>query len=280
MNSINRVLFLAILGFGAAIATGDSEREFVTIADSSERFVGVILKGIENERKPEITIFEVIEADRRLRRLHHTHLVNPIMPLNIVLSSDGRFLVSLDDVWYAGRGPHALVIYDLVRHETISYSCEDFLPKEIQKTLKPHFLPGFHWRTHEGAFNSISTKYFATTPENCIHDGVPFVVIDLLAKKATIQKTPEALPEGTAIAKRVEFKGVNYKASNTWTPSRATVEYKSSALPKTLLRAWPSDKPNEAFELDGAKCEYRRVSNDKWTDPDPWEKVKSAKQSE
>jgi hypothetical protein len=73
-------------------------------------------------------------------------LRNRYGPLIEEISSDGRFLVTLDEWTSSGTGPLTVVIYDLARKEHTAYAGKEFLSEEVRKSLSHQgFIKGFKW---------------------------------------------------------------------------------------------------------------------------------------
>jgi hypothetical protein len=259
LTFLRNVLLLVIIAFPDPDPQ-KGYKEFYAISEASERFVGVVRRGDGADRRPRVTVFEVMEDGERLRALHSVTLLNPVSPGSAELSSDGRFLITMDDFAYEGDGPHALVIYDLVRREHSAHAADQFLPKNFNKHVPT--LPGFRWRSWDGAFNASSTKYYPTIPEVAAREKYPNVVIDLPTRIPTIEKSDKN-PADLAPLKKVKFKGAMYTARNTWKASQAIIELKDQAMPRFLNRSWPSERPSQTFEYDSSSGEFLRVSKEK-----------------
>lgn len=265
LNFLYDVLLLIIVAFPDTCQQ-KGYNEFYAISEASERFVGVVRRGDEADQRPRVTVFEVMEDGERLRALHSVTLLNPVSPGSAELSSDGRFLITMDDFAYEGDGPHALVIYDLVRREHSAYAADQFLPKNFNKHVA--HLPGYCWRSWDGAFNASSTKYYPTIPEVAAREKYPNVVIDLPTRIPSIEESGKN-PADLAPLKQVKFKGAMYNARNTWKSSQAKIELKDQAMPQFLYRSWPTERPGQTFKYDSSSGDFLRVPDKKRPEAKP-----------
>ena len=64
-------------------------------------------------------------------------LRNPEGPGTAVITNDGRFLVTFDDVCQAGLTANAVVIYDLERGTTFAHRLDEFLPESYRENRSP-----------------------------------------------------------------------------------------------------------------------------------------------
>jgi hypothetical protein len=225
-----------------------------------------------------LTIFEVIASGERLRKLHSVDLLNPVAPSTLQLSSDGRFLVTMDD-HYSTLGPRAIVIYDLVRNEHSAYSGSEVLSEATVQSLKE--LPGAdgYWRDGRGVFNKTNTKFYTTAPEHLDEPGVLNVVVDLTSRTPKVEEKPKTIPDDIVRIGDVKFHGQHFFATNSWTTSKEKVSAENDVFPAYLLRSWASDRPYETYKFDVTTKDYARVANDNWPDPDPWQKTKDRAKS-
>lgn len=247
--------------------------EVICFTDNSERFLGLIRRGNGADRTAYFTAFESLRGGKCYRKLHETPLLNKEEPYFHELSRDGRFLVTLDEWEVFGTGPNTLVIYDLVRKESSAYSCKDFITGKAQdflgnkvdydsiekdmKTIdaihKHQRIPGLHWRGPDHIFNRQSTRFYPSLPEYCIKMSdriapIPFVVVNLLTRKVTIE------PVETAV---VEDADPVVQKEGEWIALEETVETSTTALPATLR--WSSEsKPDKLYRLSPDKEEYVR----------------------
>lgn len=279
-SRLRLMLFTCIVmaGWLSAVAV---EREFSLVSDSSDRFVGVLRRGEAKLRKPTLKVFEVIGNGERLRELHSAELLNPRAPSLMELSSDGRFLVTMnDDDAGSTLGPRTIVVYDLVRNEHSAYSGGEALTEAVVQSFRE--LPGANgdWRVGRGIFNKTNTKFYTTAPERLNEPGVLNVVVDLTNRTLTVEEKPKKIPDDIVSIKYVTFLGdSNWFATNSWTVSEEKVNTENNRFPAFLLRSWASDRPYETYKFDATTKDYARVTNDKWPDPDPWQKAKERQKS-
>jgi hypothetical protein len=273
---LSLLTFFVMAGWSCTIAV---EKEHRTISDSSERFVGVLRRGEAEVRKPTLTIFEVIGSGERLRKLHSVELLNPVAPRSMELSSDGRFLVTIDDDDRRVLGSRTLVIYDLVRNEHSAYTGSELLSEAMIRSLQELPNGGGYWKFGRGVFNKSNTQFYATEPKRLDERGVRNVVVDLPTRVPKVEEKPKTIPDDIVPIVDVKFHGHLFLATNSWTTSQEKVSSENNVFPVYLLRSWASDRPYETYTFDVTTQDYTRVANEKWPDPDPWKRIKDSAKS-
>ncbi len=160
----------------------------------------------------------------------------------ILVSPEGRFLVTMGDGWDGGTATeHCLVVHDLVRGESSSFAARDFLSDEILASLLTDKLyPGPQWMSGWGAFIPSEQVFLPNLPEECRDEGLPFVVLDLRNRTVTSLPIPDkdlpadALTWRTAIQYcRVEWKcGFHPHASEPdWSLSAQLPDMVTASVP-------------------------------------------------
>lgn len=266
MNRIMKTIHFVLICLCLGNLTWADEESFSRKSDSTGRFLVILRKGNEKDRNAEARVFEEIGDGLRFRKLHHAVLQNPYASLSNAISTDGRFLVTMDDFESHGGGPHALVIYDLVRHEHTVISGEKLLPQEVRLKLNGDKL--FHkdviWTRYYGVFNKSSTVFIPNDAKMCNEFGLPYIVVDLVTRTARIEKTPLADSEDVVQNKFVRLKNGRFFDVNSWTASEECIVIEKSKWPKMMLRTWPSDRASQVYEFDPASEDYVRTTDDKW----------------
>ncbi len=235
-------LLLSRLVLSSVLLLQSSEApEFTVRMDSSAQLVALIRR--DHDRQAGIVVFEYLGEDVGLRHVHACGLVGGV-PEHAILSTDGRFYVTLFEPHKAEEP--AVTVYDLARKEHSTFALRDFLDQRTLKALAQGKIP--HWR---GActFNLSSTKAYLTTRTDANDHGVPFVVVDLLAR--TIGTTEERdvndlehLPAQTQVS---------------WRPSARIVETAAGLLPERLTLRRFVGLPNVDFLLQSGSMRYLAV---------------------
>ena len=157
----------------------------------AERLLVIRRQGNRAGRNAEIFVVEVVDSENHLRVLHELETLCPGGLWVASLSRCGRFFLTMDETSGAGVSDRDLVIYDLVRKERSNYGVREFLSNETVASLKPHsFLPGVEW-CRNGAFDYERMEYYPTIPSESQRLHLPFVVVDLLTRKAREEPVPD-----------------------------------------------------------------------------------------
>lgn len=72
-------------------------------------------------------------------------LVNDAAPVDVMVTDDGRSVVTLDDWFSTGTGSHAVVLYGPDGTVVRSFALDDFLPRQYIQAL-PHSVSSILWR--------------------------------------------------------------------------------------------------------------------------------------
>ena len=120
--------------------------------------------------------------DRSYHYVRSVTLRNPIAPSEGVISSDGRFLVTFDEVCESGMSENDVVIYDLEKNITVACSIEDFLPKAYREAL-PRSISHIDWRDSHPYLNGDGKVWIRPS---CNIKGDFSVVVDLATYSITL----------------------------------------------------------------------------------------------
>jgi hypothetical protein len=146
---------LVLLVFGSAAAWADSwpgPTVFTVFSESGRYFVRFLpgesvgdtvgFASSPRGRHATALLYE-LQPDRAYRLLHEVTLVNPVSPLNALVSDDGYF-VTLDNWHNVGYGK-AVAIYAPSGKLVRGYELTDLYPKEKVEKI-PHSVSSRYWR--------------------------------------------------------------------------------------------------------------------------------------
>src|SRR5690606_24050416 len=140
----------------------------------------------------------LVDAGRRIARLHEHTLRNDYGPWGWRSLGDGRFLVTKNDRFPmpgSGLTENALVIYDFVRGTSVARRIEDFLPADVREKLRPSgLMEGPGWSSGPGWFDAERLLYYINDPENCRDLGYPFLIVDLRSHSVQTAPVPDHFP--------------------------------------------------------------------------------------
>lgn len=77
-----------------------------------------------------LCVYRFDEDARTYLRFRCIELRNRRYPIQLFITNDGKYLVTLDETWEGVETPNAIVIYDLVENRSSAFALADFLPKE------------------------------------------------------------------------------------------------------------------------------------------------------
>ena len=80
-----------------------------------------------------------------MRQVWRRPLLNEAAPVEVVVADDGRHVVTLDEWFRLGFGPHVVVLYGHDGTPTRALSLDEFLPANYIAAL-PHSISSIHWR--------------------------------------------------------------------------------------------------------------------------------------
>lgn len=90
-------------------------------------------------------IFQFIAESKEYRLVHELLLVNPVRPIEALISDDGSYLVTFDDYYSVGYGENVIVVYDLKDGSTTPIRLEAFL-STAQIDEFDHSTSSLQWR--------------------------------------------------------------------------------------------------------------------------------------
>lgn len=133
-------------------------------------------------------IFQFIAESKEYRLIRELSLVNPVRPVDVLISDDGRYLVTFDDYYTVGYGENVIVVYDLKEGSTTPIRLEAFLSMaqidDFEKTASS--LP---WRGSVDFMTDQRTVYIGWTKS--VFDETklfPSFKLDLQEKFVSIDK--------------------------------------------------------------------------------------------
>ena len=147
------------------------------------RYVAILAHGNARGRKTHLTVLDVLEDGRKLRKLYEFDLLGECEPRNWFVCGNGRFVVTIDE-WtkYPETGEN-IVIYDLGKNEHSAYRLQDFLSEDQIATL---YRPGagrwynsFDWKKRH--FDAEKMEAYVT-PESDYVDKLTSSHPDPIAK--------------------------------------------------------------------------------------------------
>jgi hypothetical protein len=225
----------------------------------------------------DITVFELVDDETRLRRLHTTTLLPGSQPLAVDVSPCGRFIVTMDEWSGAGNTDKALVIYDAFRKESTSLRLEQFLDKSIIERLPPHgFIKGVKWRepgrnfTTFDHFSITEMKFypssgakvepFMTEPKSDNSKQIPFIEVDLIERTAKVVPA-KAVPAKDPIP--VLNRKIPLQSMCRWSAVKDSSVSSSFNLPSRLEgRVKNETNVRMVSILESETGDYRLIKND------------------
>lgn len=250
---------------GAAERIGYDARGF-----ENDNFLAIVTDGNNRDRKAQLTVFEVLAPDRRLRRLHQATLLNGCSPRSFCLCGAGRFFITMEELKDARITKYALVVYDLVRREHTAYRLNEiFSEKEYNALLPTGFITGVIWHSfqpHGKNFNPETLEFYLNASSDYAEtysDIHHLVVVDLPTRTVRVEPGPifgEKLPtsgNGWSVSTQIDDEGQD------------KVDMSLMMLPKLLRYGIWKDNEVETnafvYRLNLDNQEYHLVPKEEWT---------------
>lgn len=246
--------------------------QFAVESWEDPRVVTVFRFGAGNARRPEFSVFEVVDEGNQLRMLYRAELLNDYLPACWFSLCAGRFLVTMSE--FGGRhgaSGNCVVVYDLARGVSKSWRAEEFLPKDrldMGGVRENRFLSG------TSLVDSKRMLFIPNDPAICVAEGYPFIVVDMASMSIRYDACPpDALPKecrkivGASIASWAWSMGSG--SEPPWQERLCMPMLLKGVACQGKDELLPIGRESQFFYfmyLDG-KNEYQRVSKDMWRDP-------------
>lgn len=132
-------------------------------------------------RNSEMTIFEIVDEGKTIRKLHQLKMLNPYGALIEAFDDTGRFVITMDEYTGAGISDRTLVIYDLVRNKQKNFALRDILSETQIKSLDSAVVvKGLKWNA-DFHVDSPQALFYPSSPTACKEFNLPFIEVDLLS---------------------------------------------------------------------------------------------------
>ncbi|MBF0199183.1 MAG: hypothetical protein HQL32_15820 [Planctomycetes bacterium] len=83
------------------------------------------------KRPPIAHVFTYNEERNSYDLTHSQILQNRVFPYQVLISNDGRYLITIDEYYNTGWNENTFVVYDLPRKVVYSYTLKDIVPNDI-----------------------------------------------------------------------------------------------------------------------------------------------------
>jgi hypothetical protein len=186
---IARMAVGVVRGNVSIVQSAKSRTAMARLSANRDRMVRVQFG--DGKRKARALLFTFDPRSDTYAESGHVELRNPIAPETILLTDDGRYLVTLDDLHEVGVTANAVVIYDVEKRVNRAFRIEDFLPAEvIRKIPVERGMRLWHGIPRLIRLDDGTLKVYPSGPVgDCDFPNRPLVEIDLA--KMTVSMLPE-----------------------------------------------------------------------------------------
>lgn len=253
----------------------EDQRQFAFRSSDNPRYIYMSRSGIGKNRPHEITVFEIIERGKRIRKLHSVAIrENCLIPFGIKVMGQGRFLVTIDEAHGSGVTDNCVVIYDLVRGKVNNFRLEDFLSRDARAMLQRHaFIPGFNWHGN-GGIDKENLIIYPSRPDECRRDKLPFVKIDVSSATVEVLEVPESLPSNV-LSQPPHVEGlywdwsIGHEPEPPWESKFAypkMIKGKFAKVTPEIFKNYLDTEVDSYYNYDAVTGDYVRGTEHGWTE--------------